>query len=68
MEVKPILEIPLPILFQQPGFGILSRDVLVSMLKAARTLGTKMFMNASDVYEDLMPFVRPMQKWSVLPG
>ena len=56
VEVKPILEIPLPILFQQPDFGILSKDVLVSMLRAARTLGTKIFINASDVYEDLMPF------------
>ncbi|MBC8440160.1 MAG: hypothetical protein H8D87_10785 [Deltaproteobacteria bacterium] len=54
--VKPILEVPLPILFQQPDFGVQSREVLVSMLKAANTIGTKMFMNAADVYEDLIPF------------
>lgn len=56
VEVKPILEIPLPILFKQPDFGVLSKEVLISMLKAAKTLGTKIFITASDVYEDLMPF------------
>ncbi|MBC2704785.1 glutamate synthase-related protein [Desulfobacula sp.] len=56
VEVKPILEIPLPILFQQPDFGVLSKKVLISMLKAAQTIGTKMFINAADVYENLMPF------------
>ncbi|WP_299983192.1 glutamate synthase-related protein [Desulfobacula sp.] len=56
IEVKPILEIPLPILFEQPDFGVLSKEVLISMLKAAQTIGTKMFISAADVYEDLMPF------------
>jgi len=56
IHVKPILEVPLPILFQQPDFGIFSKDVLVSMLKAAKTLGTKMLLKASDVYDELMPF------------
>ena len=56
VKVKPILEIPLPILFQQPHFGVLSKDVLVSMLRAAQTIGTKMFMRAADIYEDLMSF------------
>ena len=56
VEVKPILEIPLPILFQQPDFGMLGKEVLISMLKAADTIGTKMFVKASDVYEDLMAF------------
>lgn len=54
--VKPILEIPLPILFQQPDFGMLSREVLVSMLRAAKTIGTKMFIPAADISEDLMSF------------
>jgi ferredoxin len=56
VEVKPILDVPLPILFQQPDFGLLSSDVLISMLKAAKTLGTKIFINAGDVLDDLMLF------------
>lgn len=56
VEVKPILEIPLPILFQKPKFGILSKKVLISMLKAAQTIGTKMFMDAADMDETLAPF------------
>ncbi len=56
VTVKPILEIPLPILFQKPKFGVLSKKVLVSMLKAAQTIGTKMFMDAADIDETLEPF------------
>ncbi len=65
IDVKPILEIPLPILFQQPAFGVLSKDVLVSMINAAKTIGTKMFLKASEIYEDLMdegPVLIPLVK------
>ncbi|HEX9897014.1 MAG TPA: glutamate synthase-related protein [Dehalococcoidales bacterium] len=44
-ELSPILEIPLPVIFQQPQFGILSEDVLLSMAQAASELGTLMFIN-----------------------
>ncbi len=57
VEVKPILEIPLPILFAKPDFGVLSDNVLISMLRAAETIGTKMFVNASDVVGDIVPFL-----------
>jgi len=56
VKVNPILEVPLPIVFQMPEFGVLSKDVLVSMLTAAQTIGTKMFVPAADIYEDLMAF------------
>ncbi|MCP4671488.1 MAG: hypothetical protein GY857_09290 [Desulfobacula sp.] len=62
-KVKPILELPLPILFQKPGFGVQSKKVLISMLEAAKTIGTKMFINAADIYEDIMdygPSIIPM--------
>ena len=65
VEVKPILEIPLPILFQKPKFGVLNKKVLASMLKAAQTIGTKMFMDAADIDETLEPFgtvIIPMVK------
>ncbi|MFK5952485.1 MAG: glutamate synthase-related protein [Desulfobacterium sp.] len=56
VDVKPILENPLPILFQQPDFGILSKQVLLSMLKAAKHIGTKMFMPADQVDDDLISY------------
>jgi ferredoxin len=56
IDVKPILEIPLPILFQQPQFGVVSKGVLISMIEAAKTIGTKIFIRASEVYEDLMEY------------
>ncbi len=65
VDVKPILEIPLPILFQQPNFGVFSKSVLASMLTAAQAIGTKMFVKAADVYEDMMSFSKsivPMVK------
>ena len=54
VDVKPILEIPLPILFQQPEFGVISKGVLMSMIHAAENIGTKMFIQAYDVSEDLI--------------
>jgi glutamate synthase domain-containing protein 2 len=56
VAVSPILEIPLPILFETPSFGVLSQKVLVSMLKAAQAMGTKMFMDADEINETLAPF------------
>ena len=34
-ELPPILEIPLPVALQQPTFGVLSENVLLSMAMAA---------------------------------
>ncbi len=48
-EDMPILEIPLPVLFQMPPFGMLSKDVLVSILKAAKEIGTKVFLTPDDI-------------------
>ncbi len=47
----PILEIPVPILFQMPPFGILSKTVLVSILKAAGEIGTKLFLTPEDIFD-----------------
>ncbi len=43
-EMDPILEIPLPVVLQQPAFGILGENVLISMVKAAAGVGTLMFI------------------------
>jgi ferredoxin len=53
VETQSILEIPLPILFRQPVFGILSRSVLTSMLKAAEKIGTMMFVDAGDIDKEI---------------
>jgi glutamate synthase domain-containing protein 2 len=47
-DLSPILEIPLPVTFQSPQFGVLSEGVLLSMARAAKELGTLMFINSGD--------------------
>ena len=44
-ELPPILEIPMPVTFQQPKFGLLSENTLLSMAEAASELGTLMFIS-----------------------
>jgi ferredoxin len=44
MDLPPILEIPIPLIFQQPEFGLLSETVLLSMAQAASVLGNLMFV------------------------
>lgn len=43
-ELTPILEVPVPVLFQEPGFGVFSENELLSMAMAARSTGTLMFI------------------------
>jgi hypothetical protein len=49
VDAPPILEIPLPIIFKQPDFGMLSPGVLTAMLKAAEKIGTKMLVDVKDI-------------------
>jgi len=51
-----VFEIPLPVLLEAPGFGVLSRNVLLSMVSAASELGTMMFIRPADYADDLEPF------------
>ena len=44
-ELPPILEIPLPVTFQEPKFGVLSETVLLAMAEAAHELGTLIFIS-----------------------
>jgi hypothetical protein len=60
--VNPILEIPFPVIFLEPDFGILSEDVLLSAAKAAYDMGGMMYIrpeswsNRFDSYaESLIP-------------
>jgi glutamate synthase domain-containing protein 2 len=54
-EEAPILEIPLPVVLQQPAFGVLSKTVLQSMAAAASSIGTLLFIKA----EQYTPFFSP---------
>ena len=44
--LTPILEIPLPVTLQQPKFGILSENELISMAMAAKSTDSLLFINA----------------------
>lgn len=57
-EVPPILEIPLPILFNKPEFGCLTQNVLLSMAKSAHGIGTMMFMEPEDITDDFEPYMK----------
>ena len=48
MDLPPLLEIPLPLLFQRPGFGVVSEKVLIAMALAANVLGTMMLVRPED--------------------
>ncbi len=54
--VLPLLEIPLPLLFQPATDLIINEPVLLSAAKAARRLGTLMFVRPLDVTATLKPY------------
>ncbi|MFC1858199.1 glutamate synthase-related protein [Thermodesulfobacteriota bacterium] len=56
-EPPPIFEIPLPIVFKQPDFGILSETVLQAFVRAACELGTLMIIRPEYYSEHLIPYV-----------
>lgn len=52
----PLLEVPLPLLFRQPDFGVLSEKVLLAMATAAQELGTMLFIQPGDYSDALEPY------------
>ena len=56
MELPPILEIPVPFMFQRPSFGVLSENVLIAAAMAAHFMGTPMFVKPEDYTEALLPY------------
>ena len=55
-EPPPILEIPLPVLFQPQGFVPVSRSALLATAAAADTLGTLMLVTPEDYTEAMEPY------------
>ena len=61
-ELPAILEIPLPVTFQEPKFGVLSESVLLAMAEAADEIGTLLFIgpeNYSDAVAEYAPSIVP---------
>jgi len=56
VEVPPILEIPVPFLFQLPADLIISEQIRISAAKAARVLGSLMIVRPEDYTAALFPF------------
>jgi len=54
--VPPILEVPIPVLFQPQGFVPLSNNVLQAMALAASKLNTLMFIKPEDHTDALEPY------------
>jgi hypothetical protein len=54
-DVPPILELPIPLMFQLPATLILNEQILLSAAKAARILGTLMLIRPQD-HKVLSPY------------
>jgi ferredoxin len=55
-DVPPILEIPLPLLFQLPDNLILNESILVAAANAARMLGTMLLVRPDTYTDGVLPF------------
>jgi ferredoxin len=56
LDVPPILEIPIPLLFQLPTNLILNEQVLLSATKAAQVLETLIIIRPEDYIDALLPY------------
>lgn len=56
VEVPPILEIPVPFLFQLPADLIISEQIRIAAAKAAQVLDTLMIVRPEDYTEALFPY------------
>jgi len=59
-ETPPLLEIPLPLLFTLPDFGVLSENVSLAMVSAADELGTMLFISPNDYSDALKPYAKSL--------
>jgi hypothetical protein len=57
-ETLPILEIPLPLMFQMPEHLIVNDPVIESAAKAAQVLGTFLILRPEEYSETLLPYAR----------
>jgi hypothetical protein len=57
-DVPPLVNIPIPLIFNILPFGDLSPTVLLSMAQAAAKLGTFMIIKAEDYFDELNPYLK----------
>lgn len=57
-KTLPIFEIPIPLIFKQPDFGVLSENVLQSMVQAAYILGTMLLIDPQYYSENFKSFAQ----------
>lgn len=55
-DVPPILELPIPLIFQLPTDLILNKQISLSAAKAAQALGSLMLIRPQDYTEALIPY------------
>jgi ferredoxin len=55
-NIEPILEVPLPVLLQEPDFGVFSKNELLSMAMAANAVGTLMFIRPESYTPEFKPY------------
>ncbi|GAH10850.1 unnamed protein product, partial [marine sediment metagenome] len=57
VEMPPIFEIPIPLLYQLPDdFHNLGENVLLSSVKAAQQMSTLMFLKPEQYFDAMMPY------------
>jgi len=56
-DLPPIFDVPIPILFQQPTFGVLSENVLQATVRAADALDTMIYFNPDYYSQNFAPYV-----------
>ena len=56
LEMPPLVEIPLPVIFNVLPFGNLGQGILLSMAEAARQIGTLMYVTPATYGAFLKPF------------
>jgi ferredoxin len=61
-DLPAILEIPFPMIFRLPDFGVLSHNVKLSFLRAAHAMGTLMLMEPETITPDCDPY-----KYAIVP-
>lgn len=56
LEMFPLVEIPIPLIFNVLPFGNLGKGITLSIASAARRIGTLMYVTPEDYDESLKPF------------
>jgi len=56
LNMPPIFEVPIPIVLQQPTFGLLSENVLQAAVRAAYALDTMIYINPGYYTENFAPY------------